>query len=147
KLALATPLLPQEVQQLGVRVTKSVRNFLMVVGFVSTDGSMSATDIGDFVASRVQDPLSRVPGVGDIQSFGTSYAMRIWLDPAKLHHFGLMPGDVSGAIRAQNVQVSAGQLGGAPADVGQMLNATVSARARLETPEQFENILLRVNTD
>ncbi len=147
KLALATPLLPQEVQQLGVRVTKSVRNFLLVVGFMSTDGSMDATDIGDFVASRVQDPLSRVPGVGDIQSFGTSYAMRIWLDPAKLHHFGLMPGDVSGAIRAQNVQVSAGQLGGAPADVGQMLNATVSARARLETPEQFENILLRVNTD
>ncbi len=147
KLALATPLLPQEVQQIGVRVTKSVRNFLMVVGFISTDGSMDSTDIGDFVVSRIQDPISRVPGVGDIQSFGTPYAMRIWLDPAKLTHFGFMPGDISNAIRAQNVQVSAGQLGGAPAVEGQMLNATVSAQSRLETPEQFGNILLRVNTD
>ncbi|KXU37611.1 multidrug transporter [Cephaloticoccus primus] len=147
KLALAMPLLPQEVQQLGVRVTKSVRNFLMVVGFVSTDGSMQASDISDFVISRVQDPISRVPGVGEIQAFGSAYAMRIWLDPAKLTHFSLMPGDVAGAIRAQNVQVSAGALGAMPAAKGQLINATVNAQARLETPEQFENILLKVNSD
>jgi len=147
KLALATPLLPQEVQQLGVRVTKSVRNFLLVIGFRSVDGSMSADDIGDFVVSRIQDPLSRVPGVGEIQSFGTQYAMRIWLDPDKLDNFKLMPSDVSAAIKAQNVQVSAGQLAGNPATSGQLLNATVTALTRLETPEQFAQILLRVNAD
>ncbi len=147
KLALATPLLPQEVQQLGVRVTKSVRNFLLVVGFRSTDGSMTATDIGDFVSSRIQDPLSRVPGVGDIQSFANQYAMRIWLRPDKLQTYGLMPSDVSAAIRAQNAQVSAGQLGAEPAVPGQMLNATITAQTRLETAEQFDNILIRVNPD
>ncbi|ATC64301.1 hydrophobe/amphiphile efflux-1 family RND transporter [Nibricoccus aquaticus] len=147
KLALATPLLPQEVQQLGVRVTKSVRNFLMVIGFRSIDGSMTEQDIGDFVTSRIQEPLSRVPGVGEIQSFGTQYAMRIWLDADKLNNYGLMPSDVSVAIRAQNAQVSAGQLGGNPAAAGQLLNATITAQTRLETPEQFEKILLRVNAD
>ncbi|MBP6506087.1 MAG: efflux RND transporter permease subunit [Opitutaceae bacterium] len=147
KLALATPLLPQEVQQLGVRVTKSVRNFLMVIGFRSVDGSMSATDIGDFVVSQIQDPISRVPGVGDIQNFGAQYAMRIWLDPGKLNNFRLMPSDVTAAIRAQNVQVSAGELGGSPAVAGQLLNATVTAQTRLETAEQFGAILLRVNAD
>jgi len=147
KLALATPLLPQEVQQLGVRVTKSVRNFLMVIGFRSVDGSMTEQDIGDFVTGHIQDPLSRVPGVGEIQSFGTQYAMRIWLDPGKLNNFHLMPSDVTAAIRAQNVQVSAGQLGGNPAAAGQLLNATITAQTRLETPEQFGKILLRVNAD
>ncbi|HEY0944646.1 MAG TPA: efflux RND transporter permease subunit, partial [Opitutaceae bacterium] len=147
KLALATPLLPQEVQQLGVRVTKSVRNFLVVLGFRSVDGGMTAADIGDFVVSQVQDPISRVPGVGEIQTFGTQYAMRIWLDPDKLNNYRLMPSDVSAAIRAQNVQVSAGQLGANPAAPGQLLNATITAQTRLETPEQFEQILLRVNPD
>ena len=147
KLALATPLLPQEVQQLGVRVTKSVRNFLVVIAFRSVDGSMTEQDIGDFVTSQVQDPISRVPGVGEIQSFGTQYAMRIWLDPDKLNNYGLMPSDVSAAIRAQNAQVSAGQLGGNPAAAGQLLNATITAQTRLETPEQFEKILIRVNAD
>ncbi len=147
KLAAATPLLPQEVQQLGVTVTKSVRNFLLVIGFRSTDGSMSNADIGDFVSSQIQDPLSRVPGVGDIQNFSTQYAMRIWLDPDKLVNYRLMPGDVAAAIRAQNVQVSAGQIGGNPAPEGQMLNAVVTSQTRLETTEQFENILLRVNAD
>jgi len=147
KLALATPLLPQEVQQLGVRVTKSVRNFLLVIGFRSVDGSMTADDIGDFVVSQIQDPISRVPGVGEIQSFGTQYAMRIWLDADKLHNFRLMPSDVAAAIRAQNAQVSAGQLGGNPATPGQLLNATITAQTRLETADQFENILLRVNPD
>ncbi len=147
KLALATPLLPQEVQQLGVRVTKSVRNFLLVVGFRSVDGSMSAIDIGDFVVSQIQDPISRVPGVGEIQTFGTQYAMRIWLDPGKLNNYGLMPSDVRDAIRAQNVQVSAGQLGGNPAAAGQLLNATITAQTRLENADQFEQILLRVRSD
>lgn len=147
KLALAMPLLPQDVQQLGVRVTKSVRNFLLVIGFRSVDGSMSADDIGDFLVSQIQDPISRVAGVGEIQSFGTQYAMRIWLDPAKLNNYRLMPSDVSAAVRAQNAQVSAGQLGGNPATSGQRLNASITAQTRLETPDQFENILLRVNPD
>jgi len=147
KLSLAMPLLPQEVQQLGVRVTKSVRNFLMVLGFISTDGSMTENDIGDFVVSRIQDPISRVAGVGEIQSFGTQYAMRIWLDPDKLNNYRLMPSDVSAAIKAQNVQVSAGQLGGTPAVPGQRLNATITAQTRLQTPSEFGNILLRVNPD
>jgi hydrophobe/amphiphile efflux-1 (HAE1) family protein len=147
KLALATPLLPQEVQQLGVTVTKTVRNFLLVLGFRSTDGSMTADDIGDFVASQIQDPISRVPGVGEIQSFGTQHAMRIWLDPDKLNNYRLMPSDVSAVIKAQNAQVSAGQLGGNPAGSAQLLNATITAQTRLETPGQFENILLRVNPD
>ncbi len=147
KLALATPLLPQEVQQLGVRVTKSVRNFLLVIGFRSTNGSMTAEDIGDFVVSQIQDPIGRVPGVGEIQSFGSQYAMRIWLDPDKLNSYKLMPSDVSVAIRAQNALVSAGQLGGNPATAGQLLNATITAQTRLETREQFQKILLRVNPD
>jgi hydrophobe/amphiphile efflux-1 (HAE1) family protein len=147
KLQLATPLLPQEVQQLGVRVTKSVRNFLAVIGFVSKDGTMTAQDLGDFVVGTIQDPLSRVPGVGDIQVFGTQYSMRIWLDPAKLNNFKLMPSDISVAIQAQNAQVSAGQLGGAPAVESQLLNATIVAQSRLQTTEQFGQILLRVNAD
>jgi hydrophobe/amphiphile efflux-1 (HAE1) family protein len=147
KLQLAIPLLPQEVQQLGVRVTKSVRNFLVVLGFVSKDGSMTAQDLGDFVVGTIQDPISRVPGVGDIQVFGTQYSMRIWLDPAKLNNFKLMPADISAAIQSQNAQVSAGQLGGAPAVEGQLLNATIVAQTRLQTPEQFGQILLRVNPD
>ena len=147
KLALAMPLLPQEVQQQGVRVSKSVRNFLLVVGFVSEDGSLSAADLGDFVVSSIQEPLSRVPGVGDIQVFGTQYAMRIWLDPGKLNNFKLTTDEVATAIRAQNAQVSAGQLGGLPAVDGQLLNATIIAQTRLETPDQFARILLRVNPD
>ena len=147
KLQLATPLLPLEVQQLGVRVTKSVRNFLAVIGFVSTDGTMTAQDLGDFVVGTIADPISRVPGVGDIQIFGRQYAMRIWLDPAKLNNFKLMPSEVSAAIQAQNTQVSAGQLGGTPAVEGQLLNATIVAQTRLQTTEQFSQILLRVNPD
>ncbi len=147
KLALATPLLPQEVQQLGVRVTKSVRNFLLVIGVVSTDGSMSAADLGDFAVGTLQDPISRIDGVGDIQVFGTQYAMRVWLDPDKLNNFRLTPNEVAAAIRAQNAQVSAGQLGGLPAVPGQLLNATIVAQTRLETPEQFGEIFLRVNPD
>ena len=147
QLALATPLLPQEVQQLGVRVTKSVRSFLLVLGFRSSDGSMSADDIGDFVVSQIQEPISRVPGVGEIQTFGTQYSMRVWLDPDRLNNFGLIPSDVTAALRTQNAQVSAGQLGANPAVSGQHLNATITAQTRLERSEQFENILLCVNPD
>src|SRR3984885_4921583 len=95
KLQLATPLFPPEVQQQGIRVAKATRNFLLVVGFVSADGSMDNADIADFIASHVQDPLSRTPGVGDYQLFGSQYAMRIWLDPAKLNNYNLTPGDVA----------------------------------------------------
>jgi len=143
KLKLAEVLLPQEVQQQGVTVTKSVRNFIMVIGFVSEDGSMTRTDISDYVAANVQDPLSRVPGVGEITVFGAQYAMRIWLDPNKLVNYKLTPADVATAIRAQNAQISAGQLGGLPAVHGQQLNATITAQSRLQTPEQFEGIVLR----
>src|SRR5690606_30405706 len=147
KLQLAMPQLPQEVQRQGVRVAKSNRNFLMIAAFVSEDGSMRRNDISDFVSSTLLDPISRVPGVGDVQVFGTQYAMRVWLDPDKLAAFGLTPLDVSAAIQAQNAQVSAGQFGGAPAVEGQQLNATITAQTRLQTPEQFEQILLRVNPD
>jgi HAE1 family hydrophobic/amphiphilic exporter-1/multidrug efflux pump len=147
KLSLAMPSLPQEVQRQGVRVAKSNRNFLMIAAFVSEDGSMKRNDISDYVASTLLDPISRVSGVGDVQVFGTPYAMRIWLDPDKLASFRLTPLDVSSAVLAQNAQVSAGQFGGAPAMPGQQLNATITAQSRLQTPQQFENILLRVNTD
>ncbi|WP_454690021.1 efflux RND transporter permease subunit [Achromobacter aloeverae] len=147
KLSLATPLLPQEVQQQGIRVTKATKNFLMVAGFISRDGSMTRADLSDYVASYVQDPISRTNGVGDFQLFGSSYAMRIWLDPAKLLNYGLTTVDVVNAISAQNVQISSGQLGGLPAVRGQQLTATIIGPTRLQTPEQFANILLKVNPD
>jgi multidrug efflux pump len=126
-----------------VKVTKSVRNFIMVVGFYSDDASMNRTDIADYVAANVQDPLSRVPGVGEVTLFGTQYAMRIWLDPNKLISYKLTPADVANAVRAQNAQVAAGQLGGLPAVRGQQLNATITAQSLLQRPEQFANIVLR----
>ncbi len=147
KLQTAMPQLPQEVQRQGVRVAKSNRNFLLIAAFVSEDGSMTRNEISDYVFSTLQEPLSRVPGVGDIQVFGAQFAMRIWLDPDKLAAFKLTPLDVTSAIQAQNAQVSAGQFGGAPAVEGQQLNATITAQTRLQTPEQFEQILLRVNPD
>ncbi|MCB4809955.1 efflux RND transporter permease subunit [Methylovorus menthalis] len=147
KLALATPLLPEEVQRQGVQVAKASSNFLMVVGFISEDNSMSNIDLGDYVGSNIQDIVSRVNGVGDTQLFGSKYAMRIWVDPAKLHNYALTPADISSAITAQNAQVSAGQIGGMPASQGQELNATVTAQSRLQTPEQFGDILLKSTTD
>ncbi|MCL2917294.1 efflux RND transporter permease subunit [Shewanella litorisediminis] len=147
KLQSAMPLLPQEVQAQGVRVNKSTSGFLMVLGFVSGDGSLTKNDIADYVGSNIQDPLSRVAGVGDITLFGAPYAMRIWLDPLKLTQYSLTTQDVVAAIREQNAQVSAGQLGGAPAVLGQELNATVSAQSRLETPEQFRKIILKSDTN
>ncbi|MCF8207229.1 MAG: efflux RND transporter permease subunit, partial [Methylotenera sp.] len=143
KLQAATPLLPQEVQRQGVTVTKSTINFLMVLGFVSEDGKLSQVDLADYVSSNVLDPLSRVDGVGEVQLFGAQYAMRIWLNPTQLAQYNLTPDDVSAAIQAQNAQVSAGQLGAAPAAAGQQLNATITAQTRLQTPEQFRNIVLK----
>jgi multidrug efflux pump len=143
KLQLATPLLPAAVTQQGLVVSKATKNFLMVLGFVSEDGSMKQADIGDYVAANVIDPLSRVQGVGDVTLFGSQYAMRIWLDPTRLQSFQLTPADVSSAISAQNAEVSAGELGGAPAVAGQQLNATVTAQSRLQTAEQFGAILLK----
>ncbi|WP_300492245.1 efflux RND transporter permease subunit [uncultured Alcanivorax sp.] len=147
KLQLATPLLPQEVQQQGMQVTKSSDSFLMVAAFTSEDGSLSRADLADYIASNVQDPVSRVPGVGQIQLFGSPYAMRIWLDPNKLNKFDLTPQDITQTIQVQNNQVASGQLGGAPAVEGQQLNANIIAQTRLQSTEQFENILLKVNPD
>ncbi|PZP36792.1 MAG: hydrophobe/amphiphile efflux-1 family RND transporter [Roseateles depolymerans] len=147
KLQAATPLLPQEVQRQGVTVTKSTINFLMVLGFVSKDGKLSQYDLSDYVSSSVLDPLSRVEGVGEVQLFGAQYAMRIWLNPNQLNQYNLTPADVSAAILAQNAQVSAGQLGAAPATANQQLNATVTAQSRLQTPEQFRNIVLKTQGD
>lgn len=147
KLQAATSQLPQEVQRQGVNVSKSGGGgFLVVLGFISTDGSMSQTDISDYIYNSVVDPISRVEGVGDIEVFGSQYAMRIWLDPVKLRSYQLMPQDVANAIQAQNAQVSAGQLGNMPADnQTQVINATVTVQSRLQTPEQFENILLKTS--
>ena len=147
KLQLVTSQLPQIVQNTGISVNRSSDSFLMVVGFVSTDGKMSATDLADYVYSTLNDTLKRIGGVGGTQLFGSNYAMRIWLDPDQLAKYFLMPSDVASAIEAQNTQVSAGQLGAMPARPGQQLNATVTARSRLQTPEQFRNIILKSTTD
>lgn len=143
KLQSATALLPEDVQRQGVRVTKSGASFLQVLAFYSPDGSMSANDIKDYVNSNISEPLSRVAGVGEVQVFGGSYAMRIWLDPAKMASLQVTPSDIATAIRTQNAQVAVGQLGGAPAVEGQVLNATVTAQSLLQTPEQFSNIFLK----
>jgi hydrophobe/amphiphile efflux-1 (HAE1) family protein len=147
KLQLATPLLPVEVQQEGLRVAKATRNFLLVIGFYSTDGSMSSEDVSDYIASHVQDPISRTPGVGDYQLFGTQYAMRVWLDPAKLFAYGLTPVDVNNALQVQNLQVPSGELGGLPSVKGQRLHATIVGPQRLTNAEQFKSVLLKVNPD
>jgi hydrophobe/amphiphile efflux-1 (HAE1) family protein len=147
KLQLATPLLPIEVQQQGLRVAKATRNFLLVLGFYSSDGSMSSEDVSDYIASHVQDPISHTAGVGDYQLFGTQYAMRIWLDPAKLNSYGLTPVDVSNALQAQNLQVPSGELGGLPSLRGQRLHATIVGPQRLTNADEFGRVLLKVNTD
>ncbi|MBW5412385.1 MULTISPECIES: efflux RND transporter permease subunit [Pseudomonas] len=147
KLQLATPLLPQEVQQQGLRVAKYQRNFMLVVGLVSNNDSLTREDLSNYIVSNMRDPIARTPGVGDFQVFGSQYAMRIWLDPAKLNKYQLIPGDVSNAIQSQNVQLASGSLGGLPAVENQQLTATIIGRTRLETPEQFGNIFLKVNPD
>ncbi|MDV2077933.1 efflux RND transporter permease subunit [Marinobacter xestospongiae] len=147
KLQLATPSLPQVVQQQGVQVTKSSDSFLMVMAFISNDDSLTREDIADFVAANIQDPISRTQGVGQVQLFGAPYAMRVWLDPNRLNEFNLTPADVTQAIQVQNNQVVGGQLGGAPAVEAQQMNASIVVQTLLETPEQFGNILIRVTAD
>jgi multidrug efflux pump len=147
KLQLATPQLPGAVQLQGIRVTKSSASFLMVVGFVSENGSMNREDIANYIVSRIQDPVSRISGVGNFTVFGTQYAMRIWLDPNKLNNYGLTPVDIGNALQAQNVQIAGGQLGGAPAAGEQQFSATIRAATLLRTPRQFEDVLLKVLPD
>ena len=147
KLQLAMPLLPQEVQQQGVSVEKSSSSFLMVVGVINTNGTMTQEDISDYVGANMKDAISRTSGVGDVQLFGSQYAMRIWMDPNKLNNFQLTPVDVISAIKAQNAQVAAGQLGGTPPVKGQQLNASIIAQTRLTSADEFGKILLKVNQD
>jgi multidrug efflux pump len=147
KLQQATSLIPQEVQQQGLQVAKSNSTFLMIVGLISTDGGMDKNDLTDFMVSTLRDPLSRTDGVGSIQIFGGQFAMRIWLDPHKLNSYQLTPGDVSSAISAQNNQVAVGDLGGTPSVAGQQVSASMIAQTKMSSPEQFANILLRVNSD
>ena len=147
KIQSATPLLPQEVQRQGLLVAKATQNFLLFVGLYSEDGKHDGIDLADYLASKLQDPLSRVNGVGDTQIFGAQYAMRIWVDPLKLSSYQLTLADVTAAVTAQNAQVSAGQIGALPAPASQMLNATVSVQSRLSRPEEFAAIRLKSGTD
>jgi len=147
KVQQATSLLPVEVQQQGITVVKSQSSFLMIVGLYADNGHYTNFDIADFIVSKLQDPLARVNGVGTVQVFGGSYAMRIWLNPYKLVTYKLTPDDVRNAVLAQNAQVSAGEIGGLPSTPNQQLNATVTAQSRLQTPEQFRNIILRSETN
>jgi multidrug efflux pump len=147
KVQLATPSLPQTVQQQGITVAKATRNFMLIVSLSCTNGSMDQYAVGNFVASSVLDSIRRVPGVGEADMFGSEYAMRVWLDPDKLNSFGLTANDVTTAISAQNNDVSVGQLGDLPAVAGQQLNVTLRAQTTLRTPAQFGGILLRVGRD
>jgi multidrug efflux pump len=147
KVQQAMPRLPQAVQQQGVVVTKSNPDFLLIVAIYDRTDRSTSADISDLMASRLVDTIGRIPGVGDMRVFGSQYAMRIWLDPFKLAAFGLMPSDVRAAILAQNTQVAAGSIGAQPAPPDQMLNATVTAKSRLQTPEQFRNIIVRTRPD
>ncbi|NLR98157.1 efflux RND transporter permease subunit [Rhizobium sp. P38BS-XIX] len=143
KLQLVTAQLPQTVQSTGITVSKSTTSFFMVIAFVSKDAKLTPTDLADYIDSSLNDTLKRVPGVGDTQIFGARYAMRIWVDPDKLLKYQLMTSDVVSAIEAQNVQVSSGQLGALPQLDGQQLNATITAGSRLQTTQEFENIILK----
>ena len=147
KIQSAISRLPQQVQAQGVRVTKSNSDTLLMVGVYDATNTRSNQDVSDYVTSNVQDPLSRVEGVGDVNVFGAPHAMRIWLNPQRLAAVSLMPGDVIAAISAQNSEVAAGEVGGLPAPQGQMLNATVTAQSRMQTPEEFENIILKTLPD
>ena len=143
KIAQATSRLPAQVQQQGVTVTKGAPDLLLIVAIYDQTDRSTNFDVSDWLTTNMQDELSRVPGVGDVNVFGSSYAMRIWLDPHKLASFGLVPGDVVTAIQNQNTEIAAGEIGGLPQPEGQMLNATVTAQSRLQTPEQFRNIVLK----
>jgi len=139
--------LPNPVQQQGLTVTKQQTDFLMLVGLYDETDLATQADISDYLVNNFQDPIARIEGIGATQIFGSQYAMRVWLDPYKLAAVKLMPSDVQSAISAQNVEVSAGQIGADPAPAGQQINATVTARSRLETPEQFRNIVVKTQRD
>ncbi|AFN56839.1 multidrug efflux pump [Zymomonas mobilis] len=147
KLQLAQPRLPSDVVNQGITVNRSAKSFMMIMSFISTDGSMSYQDINDYVASNIADPLSRVSGVGDYTLFGFEYAMRVWLDPAKLYKYNLTVADVQSAISTQNIQLSSGELGGLPAVQGIRLDATIIGPTRLTSPEEFKNILVKALPD
>ncbi|WAJ70344.1 efflux RND transporter permease subunit [Catenovulum adriaticum] len=147
KLQSAMPLLPQVVQQNGIQVTKSTSGFLLVIGFYSSDGKLSRTDIADFLASNVRDQISRVNGVGQVNFFGSQYAMRIWINPEKMTQYAVTSNDIVSAIQSQNAQIAAGELGGAPAVEGQQINASIIVETGLKTPEEFGNILVKVAED
>ena len=147
KLQLAMASLPEVVSSQGVKVSKSTRNYLMIVGLISEDGSMDGNDLRDYAQSNLEKVLSRVPGVGEVEIFGSQYAMRVWLNPDKLTNYRMTIQDVVTALRAYNVEVSAGQFGGAPAVKGQRLNATIIVQSLLKTPEEFAAIPLRTNPD
>jgi multidrug efflux pump len=144
---LQSAMLPQAVQNQGVTVRKTGDTNILTIAFVSTDGSMDKQDIADYVASNIQDPISRINGVGDIDAYGSQYSMRIWLDPNKLNSFQMTATDVTNAIKSQNAQIAVGQLGGTPSVDKQALNATINSQSLLQTPDQFRDITLRVNQD
>ena len=147
KLQQAESRLPQSVQSEGLTVTKGGSDFLMIAALASDNPSVTGTQIGDYISSTLLDSISRIDGVGDVQTLGSGYAMRIWLDPALLEKYALMPSDVSTALEAQNTEVSAGQLGALPAVKGQQLNATISARSKLQTAEEFRNVVVKSGSD
>ncbi len=147
KLQLAMASLPEVVQRQGITVGKATRNYLIVVGLISEDGSMDGTDLRDYAQSNLEKVLARVPGVGEVENFGTQYAMRVWLNPDKLVDYGLTVDDVIAALKAYNVEISAGQFGGAPAVEGQRLNASIIVQSMLKNPDEFAAIPVRVNPD
>jgi hydrophobe/amphiphile efflux-1 (HAE1) family protein len=147
KLQLAMASLPEVIQRQGVKVSKSTRNYLMMVGLISEDGSMDGNDLRDYAVSNVEKVVARVPGVGEVEAFGSQYAMRVWLNPDKLTDYGLTVADVVAALRTYNVEVSAGQFGGMPAVEGQRLNASIIVQNLLKTPEEFAVIPVRTNSD
>ncbi|MDP9650982.1 efflux RND transporter permease subunit [Paraburkholderia caledonica] len=147
KVSQATPTLPQTVQEQGVQVAKASTNFLLIVALSSPGGTWNSVDLGNIIATQIEDPLAQLNGVGDVTLFGAQHAMRIWLNPVKLHSYGLTTSDVTTAITNQNVEISSGQVGGSPATDSQAINATIRSSSLLTTADQFANILLRVNTD
>ncbi|PJZ03775.1 hydrophobe/amphiphile efflux-1 family RND transporter [Pantoea rodasii] len=147
RVSLAESQLPTDVTQQGIRIRKYQKNFMMVIGLISKDGKLTNGDLADMLVSKLEDPISRTPGVGDFMVLGSEYAMRIWLDPARLYKYNLMPSDVTTAIDNQNVQVSSGSLGGLPTIQGAKTQATVLGKTRFTTVQQFENVLLKVNSD
>lgn len=147
KIQKAITRLPPQVQQQGVSVSKKQNDFLMVVALYDSNNKLSAIDLSDYVVSNIQDPLSRLPGVGDVQIFGSSYAMRIWLDPIKMASFEITADDVKNALLAQNTEIAAGKVGAQPADIGQQMTATVKAQSKLQTIDEFNNVILLSKND